>query len=410
MKILAFGDSVRMQSGYGRMSQNILSYFARQGHQIRQIGWQHMEPPERVELLDLQNKSCGELELWPPHTMDQYATMSTVHHAVAWKPDLIYASNDIFSCAELVTHKKVILDNGSKFFLSNYGVIDSDTAGDFFSSILQQIDVPVTPSKFGYNQTSRINPNSLYIPHGVNLNIYKLSALPKEIIKMKYSCAGKFIFGAVNRNVSRKMYGMIFKAFSILKHVHKLNNIVLYCVTDPTDKFGENFFELARIHNLTISWKNQPADVMIHPHHQSHVISLDEPTLAEAYNMFDVLVSASVGEGFGLSTLEGAACGTPSIMCRHSANVELVDGHGWLYPTIKLSNGDELRFRSAVKETAYDFPLPDSYELEKAMLDSYNNSEKLRDYSKKCIDFAQQYSWTNVLKLWDTVLERAQGG
>jgi glycosyltransferase involved in cell wall biosynthesis len=405
MIILAYGDSIRMQTGYGRVSQHIFAHWLKQGHQIVQIGWQHMEPPENVILYDEDGKQAGTVGLFPPHTRDEFAIKSVLTHIKGIKPDFVYAENDIFTCTDLIDQKKLISQD---FKLVNYGVIDSPNAAENFRYTLEKIDVPVTPSQFGYKQTSRINPNAMYIPHGVSLKTYRPLVSDKEEMKARYNMKGRFVFGLVNRNVPRKLFPFVFRAIRDLKR-KGINNITLFTIADPADIAGENLFDLAKRFDLKISWDLSPADVMLHPQNLNFLISIDESELAKVYNAMNVLVSTSIGEGFGLPTLEGAACGTPSIACDHSANTELISGHGWLYSPVKTSDGNTFYIPNmGHKFTAYDFPIPDYNELLKAMEDAYNNTEKLKDYSRKCIDFARAYDWYRILPKWDAVIEKVE--
>lgn len=51
--------------------------------------------------------------------------------------------------------------------------------------------------------------------------------------------------------------------------------------------------------------------------------------LAAAYTAADVLLSTSMGEGFGLPVIEAMACGTPAIVTDATAQPELVGDTGW---------------------------------------------------------------------------------
>lgn len=405
MIILAYGDSIRMQTGYARVSQHIFAHWLKQGHQIIQIGWQHTEPPERVVLQDEDGDTAGTVALFPPHTRDEFATKSVLTHVKGIKPDFVYASNDIFTCGPLLEQKKLI---EQEFQLVNYGVIDAINAAEHFRPILEKIDIPVVPSQFGFRQTAVMNPNAMYIPHGVSLKTYRPLVKTKEEMKTRYKLNGRFVYGLVNRNVPRKLFPFIFRAIRDLKR-EGYKDIALLCIADPADSFGSNLFDLSRKFGLKISWDLSPADVYLHPQNLNYMITIDEDELAKVYNAMDVLVSTSVGEGFGLPTLEGAACGTPSIACDHSANTELIKGHGWPYSPVRTSDGKVFQIPNIGNEyTAYEFPMPDYYELLKSMKEAHDNPDLLRKYSIDSIKFAQQYDWRRILPMWDAVTEKIE--
>lgn len=402
--ILAVGDSIRLQTGYGRVSQHVLGYFVSKGHTVNQIGWGHFEPPENVRIADHKDNQIGVIGLFPPYTRDQFATESTINWIEREKPDMVYNSNDFFTSKPLVKRRK---DVKQPFFLVNYGVIDAVGSADSYKEIIDGINVPVTPSKFGFEQLKKVSDRAMYIPHGVDLELYH-PILPEErqTLREKYGLQNKFVYGIVNRNIVRKQIPLIYQSFANLKNVHGLKDIVLLAITDPYDTSGYNLMDWAKKYNLDWSWNWAPASVMYHPQHMNYIMSLSEPELSQAYRLFDVMVSSTMSEGFGLSTLESAACGTPSIMPNHSANIELVEGHGWLTKTLKMSNNVDAIISSNQAEVEYGYPFPDQYDIEMAMLDAYNNREKLADYSKKGVEFAKDYDWFKVLPLWDQVLEK----
>jgi len=406
IKILAMGDSVRSHTGYGRVSLNVFTYFLHKQHSIQQIGWQHSEPPERI-LITEKTGIVGQIELWPPHTSDEFHTMSTMMHINTQKPHMVYNSNDIFTSSLLVKNRSQL---EHPMFLVNYGVIDAPDAAEWFKETILDIDVPVTPSKYGFEKLKKITDKGLYIPHGVNLDIYK-PLDNQELIKQKYGVSGKFVFGVVHRNIIRKLIPFIIESFANLKYKHKLKDIVLYLVMDPVENNGYDVFQLAKIHNLTVSWNpKNPADIMLHPEHLNFMISLSDEGLAETYNMFDVLVSSTMSEGFGLPTIEAEACGTPVIIPDHSANTELVEGHGWLYPAAKNMDGSDVlfpfRYPAGGQIIMYGYPVPDKVALELSMLEAYNKPDILEKYGKLSSEFAKQYSWKTILPMWDEVLKR----
>ena len=61
----------------------------------------------------------------------------------------------------------------------------------------------------------------------------------------------------------------------------------------------------------------------------------DSAQVAAFYTASDVLLSTSMGEGFGLAVIEAQACGTPVIVTDFSAQPELV-GAGWTVPFVAV--------------------------------------------------------------------------
>lgn len=403
MKILAFGDSIRLNTGYGKVSQHVLGYLATQGHDITQIGWQHYEPPEKISVQ--YKDKIATITLVGPLTRDDFAMQTTILYANALKPDIIYNSNDYFTLSPFFKLRDTLLN---PFTLVNYGIIDGPDCGRCYNSIISNINIPVVPSKYGYEQIKAINNNSLYIPHGVDTEIFR-KYNNKEELKKKYCTEGLFVYGSVNRNIWRKWWPKLIEAISILKNKYKLQDICLYAVTDPVDPAGNDLFAWAKFYNLTISRDaGIPADIMLNPGHVNFVQNLTEQELAEVYNMFDVFVSASMSEGFGLPTIEAQACGVPCIMCNNSANTELVEGHGWLYNTVKNKDGSELLISPTIKDITYHYTVPDTTHMVELMYEAYNDRALLKKYALGSYEFAQQYDWKNILPSWNEIIIKTE--
>lgn len=395
------GDSIKLNSGYGRVSRSVLSYFSAKGHDVTQIAWSHTEPPEIYDVVK-NNKIISKIKIVPVHTSDSFGIGTTIYYINKLKPDILYNSNDYFTIQPLISRAKDLITYPR---IVNYGIIDGPECARCYKDIIQKIDYPVVPSMYGLNQISSVNLKAYYIPHGVDLNIFK-PVNDKDRIKEIFGLKNKFIFGVVNRNIWRKMFPFLFKAFSDIKK--DIKDACLFVIADPNDPLGFNVFYWCNLYNLKvgIAGKDKDADVYLHPEFINAVINLTDNELANIYNTFDVFVSASTGEGFGLGTIESQACGVPSILCNHSANTELVEGHGWLYDICKNSDGSPVLVPPTIPINwiTYYYYMPDVSSLSDAMLDAYNNTSKLKKYSKESIKFSKSYDWDLILPQWDKAI------
>jgi glycosyltransferase involved in cell wall biosynthesis len=402
MKILAVGDSVKLPTGYARVSGKILPYFVLKGHQVWHIGWGHHEPAEALPVQSADGKIVGQLNLLPALSADQFATEATVFWYNMIKPDMLYNSNDFFTSEPLTNRKKDM-----KSFLVNYGIIDGVGCAKCYQRIIKEIDVPVTPSMYGYEQLREVTDKGLYIPHGVDENIFKPSSVDKEVIKARFGLQGKFVYGALNRNIWRKQYPNLLKAFADLKYRDNVKDIAMFIIADPYDIQGNNIINWANYFNLTVSNSSgSPADIMLHPSLMNILTPLSDQQIVEAYNTFDVLVTASQSEGFGLPTLEAQACGVPVIACDITANTELIKGHGWLYPSAKNIDGSEIMVPPSIRDITYFYSEPDYAAMRLLMIEAYKKSEMLKNYGQLSLEFSKKYNWGKVLPLWDQVLDR----
>lgn len=113
---------------------------------------------------------------------------------------------------------------------------------------------------------------------------------------------------------------------------------------------------------------------------------LSDEELAAAYSDLEVLVLPSFSEGFGLSVLEAAACGTPSVVYDSGSLPELVE-HGKTGLVVRC--GDVAALSSALE----------------AMLCGAK-----QEFSPRCVEKARRYDWQIVVSQLDKVYCEVLGG
>jgi glycosyltransferase involved in cell wall biosynthesis len=183
----------------------------------------------------------------------------------------------------------------------------------------------------------------------------------------------KFVVGmnAANKGVTpiRKAFGENLLAFSMF--AKKYDDAVLYIHTDPSGSMGG-----IRINDLILSC-GIPKEKVIFPDPYLLRSGINQEILASIYSGMDVLLSTSMGEGFGIPTVEAQACGVPVIVSNFAASTELC-GDGF-----KI--GGQPYWDAPQKSW---FHIPSVPEIVDALVQSYN---KGRGTSQKAIDFAKQY-------------------
>lgn len=178
--------------------------------------------------------------------------------------------------------------------------------------------IPIAMSRFGQEELSEFDP--LYVPHGVDTEVYK----PYDKRESRIALGADpdcFLVGMVAANKgapSRKCFSQALQAFSDFYQDHP--EAVLYLHTNM--RGDEDLFSLKEAVGLPDS-AVQVADqyrILLNP--------LPPHVMARLYSTFDVLLSPSAGEGFGIPVLEANACGVPAIVSNFSAQKE-VCGAGW---------------------------------------------------------------------------------
>jgi glycosyltransferase involved in cell wall biosynthesis len=244
----------------------------------------------------------------------------------------------------------------------------------------------VAMAKFGRDQCKEYyNLDTDYIPHAVDTNIfYKLSDEERNIARAKYGFQDKFIVGVVARNQGRKMLDRTIKAFK--RFCKDKPDAILFMHTDPMDRAGVfDIMSLIRREEL-----------------QNRVIfsgmnffkGFDYKQMNEVYNVMDVFLLTTSGEGFGVPIIEAMACQVPIVATNYTTTKELVidtfAGYG-----VKLAT-----------------EITGSWNVERGVMDDNDCSEKLTNLymypkvreemglnGKKAVD--KYYSWDVVIEQWD---------
>lgn len=192
---------------------------------------------------------------------------------------------------------------------------------------------------------------SSVIPLGVDLEVYRPidryeargRRLPKEL-------DDAFIVGNVNRNQPRKRWDLTVRYFAEWAKSRKVPDAYLYLHTAPTGDAGVDVRQLMRHYGV------MDRLLLMEP---PTFYGLGESEMRDTYNCFDVQISTTQGEGFGLTTLEGMACGVPQIVPEWAALGEWCKDAAWMVPCTSTAIGppyvnviggvaDEARFIAAL--------------------------------------------------------------
>jgi len=193
-----------------------------------------------------------------------------------------------------------------------------------------------------------------------------------------------WIWGAVTRNQPRKNLPDLFLAFKKFDEIYP-DKSILYVHSYPEDKIGWDLFELARYYRIAtkVRFTKQFFDV-------------SQPVLNSIYNVADVNITATCSEGFGLTTLESMATGTPQIAPAHTAIAELVSPNcGELVKVERNIMGTALVHEYLVSIDDFVAKMVKMYE-----------NPGLRDwYARNALEKAKKYSWDLVVQKWVKLLE-----
>lgn len=238
--------------------------------------------------------------------------------------------------------------------------------------ILKKCEKAVCMSKFGQKQVNDYYKlNTDYIPLGTELDRFKpYSKQEKELLKTKWGFKDKFIVGSVARNQPRKMMDREIKAFKLFSE--KVNNAVLLLHTDPND-VATPFSLIHLVKRLNLENK-------VFFTGMNAFNAFDWAKMNEVYNLFDVFILTTSGEGFGIPIIEAEACEIPVLTSSYTTTAELVEqpfaGYG-----IKLVGTEHINLFELLSQD-YDYlsmngTITGSWEVERGICDIQDLANKL---------------------------------
>lgn len=185
---------------------------------------------------------------------------------------------------------------------------------------------PIAMSRHGEEQLRDGGYDPLYVPHGIDTNMYRPHE-DRDVCRREVGLPeNKFIVGMVAHNEgiypARKNFPGVLQAFAELRRQHE--DAFLYLHTEVLGIFGGlNLLQMAdKVFGI-------PADAIgFVPQNNYLAGEIGPERMSRIYSAMDVLVNPSWGEGFGIPIVESQACGTPVITSHFTSMIELT-GSGW---------------------------------------------------------------------------------
>ena len=262
---------------------------------------------------------------------------------------------------------------------------------------------PIAMSRFGEDRLRADGLYPLYVPHGVDTNVYRPLDMPQGELREALGLPrDAFIVGMVANNKGhtppRKAFPQVLKAFAEFRKTH--DDALLYLHAEQTGQWGGQNAGI-NLPLLCHLYEIPPSAVGFVPSLELE-LGIDTGTMVGMYNALDVLVNPSYGEGFGIPVVEAQACGVPVIVSDFTSMSELC-GAGW-----KL----EGQGFGGVPEPWWDpdhfsyYTMPSAREIEWALGEAYDRRGD-GTLSAQAREFALQYDADRVTEeFWVPVLEQ----
>jgi glycosyltransferase involved in cell wall biosynthesis len=148
---------------------------------------------------------------------------------------------------------------------------------------------------------------------GVDTKMYR--TIPKEIARQSAGIPKDvFMFLNANKNIPRKRLDLLIIAFVKLIAKYPTKPIFLMCISDKGEKGGYQLFDIFAkelTSKVSAASLESLSNRLLLSNQQ---VPYKDEDMNMFYNMSDVSISASQGEGWGLSHMEAMATGVPQIV------------------------------------------------------------------------------------------------
>ena len=382
-KILLVSDHPDLQSGYGIIFDHIANYLIAQGHEIAYIGWHHRpglaKKSYKIYTVTRKEDKWG-VNIFPA-AIDEF------------RPDIVLTTGDIWMCYHIALFKSrdsfqsvwlaPIDSEGMVPTIAHAGgkPIPVQTAMRLFNHIVAQ-------TEFGRAEINKFLGTDacteVMYPGYDSETIFPVSESEKR--KAKKILTGSedtFLVLYISRNGSRKNPIGAMEAFALAD----IPNSKMYFHCHHHEPQGFNLNEAAKA--LGIENKVILSSVPVGA-------GVSRSVLNKLYNAADVHLLLSVREGFGLTFLESAAVGTPSIF----TNANCVKEFG---QRIGIGVKPVATLHEPITHSVMQ--IPDVKEAARALKRLWENKRGLGErLGQSTVAFAKQYTWEKVLPRWGALI------
>jgi len=298
-RVLIVSDSPAVSSGMGRVVRELAPRFTADGFSVGVAGWFDLDAPA----MDFD---------YPVFPIQKHEPASLQPYLEHFAPDLVVAIGDPWDWAWLVNHR---LQTGG-YKLVGYLNVESAPLPMLCERILDGFDAVCTSSQYGARAIGR--PGVTAIHYGVDTETFFPMPPPSKVLFGK-PLDQTFTVLINGQNTFRKNLGASMAGF--LQFARGKPDVLAYFNTvarpGPNDAPGTDLVDLSiQLEAEKLVWFN--------PDNHGPIKTIDDTALNGLYGIASVLLSTSVGEGFGLPVLEAMACGVVPVVPQDFSMPEII--------------------------------------------------------------------------------------
>ena len=377
MKLLIFGHW--SHTGFGVVTDALGSRFVAAGVDVRVLAVNHRGEPVRGPLAG---------RVWPLQYLEQHvANLSakaidgglwrTLDPDDDWKPDAILAIADV---SGLLNYVGANAKAWQTLPVYHYCPIEGDNLAPMWQQLWALFN-PVSMSDYGQRVISEhIGRPVPRIYHGVDTEAFHPVSpgspirfdggtfRSKDDCKDKFGLGGRKVILRADRNVVRKNFDALLRAFVPIAEADPLVDLVLHC--RPIDPEGIDLWQ--EIMRMPEPLRDRVKFTNAHDTFKG----LSVEGLAVLYNSADLYMSTTGGEGFGLTIAEALSCGVPVVSTGWAAEIEVIGDGGVIIPPLQDRYGQSVVTHS---KFGMDWAVPDPVAFTEPVLRLLANPKARRD-------------------------------
>lgn len=438
LTLLALCDSPTATSGFARVAMNLLPKWHKKNGGIfdKIVVWginyrgeQHDFP---VWILP-----PGEGYTWQATTnLTLFVALACGMHPVhKHKVTHIWMMQDSFIFSQTGFSKALsesLAKNNPRAKTVYYMPVDSSVEAAWMEAV-QSADVPVAYTEYGRNEAlkklpRKFNPATLrVIPHGCDTSIYRPMEDPEKIRRELFHSPNSkpfvesddFLIVNCNANQVRKDIPSTLKIFAglgkLVPGTERRYKLVL-----QMPKLSSDGVDLGVVMEQLGLTKD---DVYIaDQHYNAGFAKHPESYIADLYNASDLMLTSTLGEGWGFCLTEAAACGCPVMAPDHTACSDVMDGLSTrgvkgIYPVRYVANSvvhrtDNSRYRPSIDvpnaiENIHALAMGKyDWDVKAGDGDFRPSSYKTRNAGKLCgltAEAKDWLGWNRIAKEWEGI-------
>jgi len=394
-KVLAFSDSPSCATGFGTVARNIYEALYKTGrYDIDIISINYWGDPHTFPYRQFPAGINGD--------KDPYGRRKAAAMMQQMDYDILFLFQDSFILDFMPQVLPALKAQGKKFKSICYYPIDGRPKESWIKNVTTA-DHVVTYSQYAVDNSKLVYPDAGDIDiiyHGANVTDFR--RLPEQdVLGFRKNFFGKgadkFIITNLNRNQHRKDIPRTIAAFKEFKK--KVPNSLLYLHMAAQDQ-GWNLNEVVKSYGLTIK-----EDVVFPENfgpNQGYPIEI----VNALYNASDLVVSTTLGEGWGMSWCESMAAGTPVLMPRNTVMEEIItEDKGYL-----CDSGTTPALHTVLPhDNEVIRPLVDIDDMVNKLIHIYDNYDEAKAKADKAYDWIRSdLNWQgNIGEQWVKVFDKA---